>query len=29
MTTGKPITDEKAWDLLRLDRSFGKVEALK
>lgn len=29
MTTGRPVTEERAWSLLRLQRDFGKVEALK
>ncbi|MBI4676438.1 MAG: FAD-binding oxidoreductase [Elusimicrobia bacterium] len=29
MTKGKPVTEGAAWALLRLDRDFGKVEALK
>ncbi|MFA6317727.1 MAG: FAD-binding oxidoreductase [Elusimicrobiota bacterium] len=29
MIKGKPVTDEAAWKSLRLDRSFGKVEAPK
>jgi len=29
MTTGKPVTEEKAWDTLRLERDFGRVEKLK
>ncbi|MBI5883574.1 MAG: FAD-binding oxidoreductase [Elusimicrobia bacterium] len=29
MTKGKPVTELAAWDSLRLDRGFGKVETLK
>ncbi|MDP2954834.1 MAG: FAD-binding oxidoreductase [Longimicrobiales bacterium] len=29
MTTGTTVTEEKAWNLLRLERDFGKTEALK
>ncbi|MBI5622276.1 MAG: FAD-binding oxidoreductase [Elusimicrobia bacterium] len=29
ITKGRPVTEEDAWASLRLDRDFGKVEALK
>ncbi|MBI5209131.1 MAG: FAD-binding oxidoreductase [Elusimicrobia bacterium] len=29
MTAGEPVTERQAWDSLRLERDFGRVEALK